>query len=221
MFSMARRLTKKAFMALIGIGLVLVAIATYGLIHFLVLKYTGSSAPGDGVVISSGVPSERTLTVGDDYSVPDDRPRRLIINTIGVDSYIQRIGITESGAMAAPNNILLTGWYVHGVVPGEPGLAVINGHEGGSYSDGVFKRLRELKQDDQVAVEMGDRSLRLFSVERVDSFPVGDAAVALFNDDQSIERELRLITCEGRYDLTKGTFDQRTIVVARSLEETQ
>lgn len=215
---MARRLSKKQFGIVVGIGVVLVAFALFGLVQYLVLRYTGSNSPGEVVVTSSGLPSERAVEVDDTYTVPDDRPRRILISSIGVDAYIQRVGITDGGAMAAPNNIFFGGWYVHGVVPGEPGLAVINGHEGGSYSDGVFTRLHELKKGDRVSVEMGDRSLRVFIVERVESIDVAAAATALLDDDPAIERELRLVTCGGSYNASLGTFDRRIIVTTQYID---
>jgi hypothetical protein len=36
----------------------------------------------------------------------------------------------------------------------------------------------------------------------------------LFADDPAIERELRIITCDGNFDDSSQTYDQRLVVVA-------
>lgn len=61
---------------------------------------------------------------------------------------------------------------------------------------------------------MGDLSWRQFKVISTSTYPVEDAAAALFKDDPSVSHELHLITCDGAFDDNTQTYDKRTIVVA-------
>lgn len=165
--------------------------------------------------VTTDKPSEKNPgAVTDEYKVPADQPRAIAINSLGIEAYVQRVGIDINKNMVAPNNIYFAGWYVGSVAPGEKGVSIINGHDGGRYADGVFKHLVNVKSDDIITVQMGDNSWREFVVRSVDTYPVEASARALFADDSHIDRELHLITCDGVFDDRTQTYDRRLIVTA-------
>ena len=207
---------RKILIILISIvGAACLTIAALGFIDYLKTTQTGDETPSSITVVEDGLPSERPVDMNAPYTVPDDQPRTIKIPKLGVDAYVQPVGILPNKLMATPTNIYFTGWYVHGVAPGEPGLSIINGHEGGRYVSGVFKRINELAPGDTFSVQMGDLSWRNFVVTAVNSYAVADAATPLFARDSSVESELHLITCGGTFDDKNQTYDQRVIVSAR------
>ncbi len=163
-------------------------------------------------------PSEKHPgAVKDEYTVPVSQPRAIAIPKLGIDAYVQPVGVDEKNQMVAPNNIHFTAWYTGSVAPGEAGLSIINGHAGGRYEQGVFRFITKLTKNDVFKVQMGDKSWREFSVTATGSYSTSQATKELFRDDPAIEQELHLITCDGKFDDAAQTYEKRFIVVARAL----
>lgn len=163
-------------------------------------------------------PSEKHPgAVKNEYSVPVDQPRAIAIPKIGIEAYVQPVGVDEKNQMVAPDNIHFTAWYTGSVAPGETGLSIINGHAGGRYEEGVFRSITKLTKNDIFRVQMGDKSWREFKVVTTGSYPTNEATKALFKDDSTIEQELHLITCDGKFDDTAQTYEKRFIVVAQAV----
>lgn len=161
-------------------------------------------------------PDERKPNMQADYIVPADHPRRIIIDSLGVDGFVQRVGLTKEHAVGVPNNIHIAGWFIDSVTPGQPGLSIIDGHVGGVYtSDAIFKRLSELSVGATFRIEFGDLSIKEFAVVETKTLPEERAAEALFFKEPSIAAQLNLITCGGRYDTKRETYEERVIVVSR------
>jgi sortase (surface protein transpeptidase) len=96
--------------------------------------------------------SESQLTAS--KLIKDERqgivPTRLKIPAINVDAPINPAGLTEDGDMAVPNDIISTGWFERGYMPGEPGNSVIAGHVDGKNGPAVFYDIGKLKNGDEV-----------------------------------------------------------------------
>lgn len=197
------------------IGVAAIMFAALGLYDYYHVTHSGSSIPNQTTVTDDETVSEKPVTVNDSYQVPAHQPRVINIPSLNVNAYVQRVGVTKDMAMATPNNINFTGWYVNNPSPGEVGVSIINGHAGGRYTDGVFKHLNQLKQGDAIKIQMGDLSWRDFSVVSVGVYPVAEATKGLYKDDPSIDKELHLITCDGKFDDKTQTYDKRAIVVAK------
>lgn len=150
-----------------------------------------------------------------EYDVAPDQPRSILIDSINVAGLIQKVGLNKDNAITAPSNINFAGWYTGSVKPGELGLSIIDGHVSGIYSDGVFKNLLKLKNGDNFEIEYGDKSTRKFEVVEVSILPEKDSATFLLTKIKTIERQLNLITCGGKFDKTTQTFADRVIVVSR------
>jgi sortase (surface protein transpeptidase) len=84
-------------------------------------------------------------------------PARIRIPSIGVDAFVQDVGIGKSGNMAVPTNYDDVGWYRYGPAPGEKGSAVIDGHvDNGFGLPAVFSRLSELEAGDDIYIDTED-----------------------------------------------------------------
>lgn len=210
----------KHFIPLVVVGIVgvgLITFALFGAIDYLKRTQTGITTPSAFQIVKDtpDISEKKPAPVTNSYTVPANQSRAITIPSLQVRAYVQRVGIASNGAMATPNNIYFTGWYVNSVEPGDSGVSIINGHAGGRYTDGVFRNLSNVKQNDEVLVQMGDLSWRKFVVVSVNTYPVDDAATALFKDDTSIDKELHLITCDGVFNDSAQSYNERTIVVAK------
>ena len=69
--------------------------------------------------------------------------RRLLLQVISIDAYLQNVGVDQNNQIAVPNNIHIAGWFVDSVRPGENGLSVIDGHvDGRVANEGVLRTLK-------------------------------------------------------------------------------
>lgn len=190
--------------------------ASFGLWDYL--RHTGDekSTPGTEIISATiDKPSEKNPgKVTEDYKVPNDQPRVIDIPSLGVNAYVQRVGIDQHNTMVAPTSIFFAGWYVGSVPPGEKGVSIIDGHSTGQYEDGIFRHLTNLVKGDTIRIEMGDSSWREFIVNSTNTYSVEESSKALFIDEPSIDRELHLITCDGIFDKNTQTYDKRLIVTA-------
>ena len=162
-------------------------------------------------------PNEATVSSNDFANVPADQPKEILIPSISVDGYIQKIGVDNNSQMAVPNNIHLAGWYVNSVKPGESGLSIIDGHVLGRYNDAIFKDLINLTPGNTFSIIYGDNSEKLFAVKEVKLLPVSDTAVYLNTKDQNIISQLNLITCGGNFDRNSQTYDKRVVVKSEGI----
>lgn len=204
-----------------GIGVLLIIAGSVGMhLYFKdrqdVMKPV-TIIPTKTVVLSTDKPIEAPVSSNDFIKVPADQPREIIIPSISVDGYIQKVGIDQNNQMAVPNNIHLAGWYVNSVKPGEPGLSIIDGHVLGRYNDAIFKDLINLTPGDTFSIVYGDNSEKLFVVKEVKLLPVNDTAVYLNTKDLNINSQLNLITCGGNFDRNSQTYDKRVVVKSEGI----
>lgn len=151
------------------------------------------------------------------YAVAAHLPRRIELPSVGTSGCIQRVGVTEDNHIAVPTNIHLAGWYTGSVVPGEPGVSIIDGHVLGRYDDAIFAKLGELKPGSKVRVQFGDKSWKEFEVVSVDSYSVKQASKEQYKALPDVKKQLTLITCGGNYDANSESYDERVIVRSKLL----
>lgn len=142
-------------------------------------------------------------------------PLRLQVPAIGVDTPVVRLGLAADGTVEVPAITAhdRAGWYEHGPTPGQTGPAVMLGHVTvGSYGDGVFRHLAQLRAGDRVVVRLEDAKAAEFTV-----FATRTVAKAAFPTQEvygNVDRpELRLITCGGARD-GDGGYQDNVIVFA-------
>jgi LPXTG-site transpeptidase (sortase) family protein len=161
-------------------------------------------------------PSEANKEV---YAVPAGEPRRIIIDEVGVNGYIQKVGLDKTNTITVPDNIHYVGWYVNGIRPGDAGVSLIAGHVTGRYTNSaVFSRLVDAKKGTRLKVEFGDYSTKTFEV--VDAVTLSEAETSNFmlKKDPSITAQLNLITCVGTFNRTTGKYPNRLVVVSKLVE---
>ncbi len=147
--------------------------------------------------------------------LPPSRPANLAIDIIGVSSGLMDLGLEADGTVSVPSGDAdaPAGWYTGSPTPGELGSSVILGHVNSTQTGiGVFYRLHELADTDQVSVTRENGTVAEFQVYRVDTYdkPSFPTAEVYGNADRA---ELRLITCGG-FDPSTGEFNQNTVAYA-------
>lgn len=182
-----------------------------------VAKATPTPVPG--VSVSTTTPDEVKPQKGSYPALPTgSEPENIAIPSVGIDHFIQRVSVDQTGAIAVPTNIHLAGWFTNSVTPGDKGLSIIDGHVDGRVADGIFKHLAEVKTGDKIVITEADGVVRNFSVMSVQTVATADAGNLLFSQDPSVVSQLNLITCGGTFDATQKQYDKRVIVSAKLVE---
>ncbi len=145
-------------------------------------------------------------------------PSRLQIPAINVDAPVNATGLLDNGEMDVPNDIVSTGWFGNGYMPGEPGNSVIAGHVDGKNGPAVFYDIGKLNIGDEVLVTGDEGQELIFIVERVEVYPFDDSPIReIFGF--STGSHLNLITCTGEYN-KEGSFYEDRLVVYTTLKTT-
>lgn len=144
-------------------------------------------------------------------------PVKIAVPRLKVNAPVEEEGLAKDGTVETPSldDPGTTGWYKYGPTPGQKGPAVILGHiDTAKTGPAVFFKLKSLKKGDKVTVTRKDGSQADFAVQRMrdvskQKFPskevYGDIPYA----------GLRLITCGGAFDRSKGSYVDNTIVFAK------
>ena len=147
--------------------------------------------------------------------VPDNYPVFLIIPSISTRAHVQYVGVTSKGTMAVPNNFTDVAWYKDGVVPGDTGTAVIDGHlDDGLGLPAVFWSLSKLNLGDEIDVVTKDNKKIVFVVTKVNLYHTDDPNAGLEIFSQSNKPTIRLITCDGVWLKDQKTYNERLVVSA-------
>jgi LPXTG-site transpeptidase (sortase) family protein len=202
--------------ARVTVALVTVALVAVGVA--VAMDVSGTPAAVFTFPGSAGAPGRESLAsqtaspAGSEVSGP---PARVRIPAIGVDAPLAALHLDSSGALQAPTDFQVPGWYADGTVPGEAGPAVIAGHVDSRSGPAVFFRLGELRAGDRVEVQRGGQWIvfEVFSTTRVpkDAFPTEQVY------GPTPDPQLRLITCGGPFDAAAGSYRDNVIVYAVAL----
>jgi hypothetical protein len=189
--------------ALLPLVLVLLA-AALGAVALLV---PGSAPPVDAATGAGPVvPAARAPAAG-------VVPVRVQVPAVGVDSGLVDLGLDAAGALEAPSDSALAGWYARGPVPGDVGPAVLVGHVDSRLGPAVFFRLRELAAGDEVVVDRSDGTRARFVVDRVEQHPK-DAFPTDAVYGPTADAQLRLVTCGGGFDRSARSYEDNVVVFA-------
>ncbi len=194
--------------AIVITGLAIVAVGS-GLTSYFM---STSPEKADVVTTSPAVETERASPP----SSVVQAPARMVIEKIGVAAAVHPVGLTEDGAMDAPKNDKDIGWYEKSAKMGEKKLSILlDGHYGTHSAPAVFYRLSELAADDVIDLYGHDGSKKTFVVTAIEVLPLEkvDMAKALYPSRPETET-LTIITCDGRYDSGRQTYDDRTVLYA-------
>lgn len=207
MAKLARIISSKKSVALIGLALVVAVVALWG------TKTSHEEPITPAITHSTNKPIE-VAPQKDTYKWVggSDDPKYIDLPTISAEGFIQKAGIDQNNQIAVPNNIYMAAWFNKSSQPGKPGLSIIDGHVNGRVNDGIFKKLTSLKVGDTYAVELGNGSIKKFKVIKLDTVDTADAVNVLFSQDPTVVSQLNLITCTGTFDAPTHSYNKRLIV---------
>ena len=140
-------------------------------------------------------------------------PMKIHIPAIAASAPVDPLGLNPDGTLEVPTDFNRAGWYTGRPPPGAIGPAIIVAHVDSKAGPAVFKRLRDLKPGDEVIVTRADRSLVIFTVDRVESHPKKKFPTnAVY--DPTPGATLRLVTCGGSFDRRAGHYRDNVIAFA-------
>jgi LPXTG-site transpeptidase (sortase) family protein len=172
----------------------------------------------DGVIIhSTSTPDEEKPGPNFKWQGKPNDPKQIIIPGIGVEAFVQKVGVDQNNEVAVPSNLHTVGWFVDTVRPGEKGLSLIDGHVTGRQNDGVFKDLNKLKRGDKFKVLLGGGKAVNYEVISSKSAKTKESLSIMFSQNPKITSQLNLVTCSGKYDKKTKTYDERLTVSAKQL----
>ena len=163
----------------------------------------GAILAGPGVVPSV---DHRTAYV---IQIPTARLRAAIVG----------IGLAPDGALGAPDNPDVVGWWEDGVKPGQLGNVLLDGHV--DYTDvaeqvglGVAWALREVQIGDPILIRDHERE-QTYLYRVTETVLVGaTSADGLRYLKSTVEPMLTLVTCEGSFDRAAFAYAERRVVRA-------
>jgi LPXTG-site transpeptidase (sortase) family protein len=190
------------------LALALAACLILGAIVFVGANEALSPRAGESAAQATAPPPADALTP---VSGRIDSGSRLVIPSIAVDAPVVVVGTLPNGEMATPSNGYDVGWSDFSTPPGQPGNTVMNGHVDYDIGPAVFYRLRELRPDDEVRVELSSGETVVYRVTQTESYPRQSAPL----DEILAETEedtITLITCDGAFDPSVRLYDHRLVV---------
>ena len=180
------------------------------------LALTRHSVPGArpaALTATLPAPTGRIVAASPSDDRPVAAPVSLEIPAIAVSTKLIRLGLTAAGALQVPASTSVAGWYTGSSRPGAIGPAVIAGHIDSHVAPGVFYRLDELHAGDRVYVRRADGTLVVFRVTSVRTYAkTGFPTQAVYGPTP--DAELRLITCGGVFDASRGSYLSNVVAYA-------
>lgn len=149
---------------------------------------------------------------------------RLNAPKLGVNHYIEIVGIVNNEMQAPDDGVYAVGWFPEYGLPGAGGNVVMTAHETWNHQQGPFYGLHNATLGDDVEVKMSDGRTLVYKVisnkrYTVDNIPMGD--VIWPNIRPKGEEWLTMLTCGGRIVYGANGFGEyldRDVVVARRVK---
>lgn len=96
--------------------------------------------------------------------MPPSEPAEISISKIGAGSSLVPVGLNPDETVEVPpvDRPMPAGWYRLARTPGEAGPAVVLGHVVGHNQPGIFFRLTELVEGDEIVVSRKDGTTAKF-----------------------------------------------------------
>lgn len=173
---------------------------------------TASHAPVPAVTAKATAPAPAGPVVMDASD-----PLRVQVDSIGVDSDLMELGLTDEGALEVPTTAFPAGWFTGGPTPGELGPAVIAGHIDWVTGPGVFLKLGQVEAGDEVRITRTDGTVAVFRTVEVSQYPKDAFPTALVYGDID-HAGLRLISCGGAFNSSTGHYEDNIVVFAELVD---
>lgn len=146
--------------------------------------------------------------------LPGIVPQRLRIPSVGINAFVEQVGLDSQNRMDVPRNIWNVAWFKLGAKPGERGNAVIDGHVDGPNTAAVFWTMRNLQIGGKIYVQDAKGQEKVFEVFDTGVYPYDQAPLdRIFGP--SNDAQLNLITCTGTFDHATDNYDKRFVAYAR------
>lgn len=175
---------------------------------------SAAPAPQTPAPASSGPPSPSGPPPPPTRQPKTSGPINIEIPTIGVDAYVVDLGLDDSRRMEVPTHFPDAGWWTGSAEPGEVGPSVIVGHVASRRGKGVFYRLSELAEGDQVLIERVDGPTARYVVQWSATYAKDRFPTNLVYGPTD-EPTLRLVTCAGTFDRRTGHYVDNHVVYLR------
>lgn len=146
------------------------------------------------------------------------KPVAIRIPAIQVSSRdVTSVGLTVARQLAVPplSKVGELGWYKYSAVPGDsgPGPSIVVAHVDQKGQLGLFAKLIQLQEGDQVELDRSDGQTAVFQVTQRESFPKASLPSSIYYND-SPDPGLRLITCGGTFNKATHSYVDQEIVFA-------
>ncbi|CAM3568112.1 class F sortase [Occultella aeris] len=148
--------------------------------------------------------------------VPVVAPARIQMPALDIDMPVTAVGIAPDGQMEIPEDALVAGWYRFGPSAGAgSGAAVIAAHAGSYVTPvGPFHGLGDAAPGDAITVTLADGTAVQYQVESVERL-AKDVIDLRPYFERAGDHRLVLITCGGRWDAERQSYDDNFVVTAR------
>ncbi len=149
--------------------------------------------------------------------LPGILPRRLRIPSVGINAYVEHVGLDNQNRMDVPRSMWNVAWYKLGVEPGQRGNAVMDGHVDGPNTAAVFWTLRDIQVGGKIFIQDDKGVEKIFEVYDIGTYPYDQAPLdRIFGS--SNDAQLNLITCTGTFDHQTANYDKRFVAYARLVQ---
>ncbi len=129
------------------------------------------------------------------------------------------VGIASDNSIEVRPSATEGGWYKFGASPGDPGNAIISGHNSLKGKKGTFSVLKVLNPGDRIAIEFENGEFRFFEVMQRDTYKLKQFPAEMLETDG--ESRMTLITCLGDWDQSIKTSASRVVAVCKELPGTR
>ncbi|MET9805094.1 class F sortase [Streptomyces halstedii] len=195
-------------------------IAVFAAVAGLLLVPLTGCGTADAPEASAGTPSHTRSSSPPQSSHSQESPKapaptQVTVPSLGIDSTLMRLGLNEDGSVEVPpaEKGMTAGWYAGGAVPGEPGPAVLIGHNDTRFGKAVFHDLHKIAEGAEITVVDGAGTAKHFTVTGKETVAKGSFPTKKVYGATG-DRALRLITCDGEFD-TDGHPVDNLIVYAK------
>lgn len=172
------------------------------------------SAPTSTRAVSAGT-TTRPAVVGP--LLRRSLPVLLDVPRIGVrHARLVQLGLAKDGSIQVPpvGAHSPAGWFRGSPTPGQLGASVILGHvDSVAAGPAIFYRLGALRPGDTVTITRADHTAAVFRVSSVRKYAKSNfPTLRVFGDTD--HAALRLITCGGRFNPAKASYEDNIVVFA-------
>lgn len=170
---------------------------------------TASAAP------TSKTPAGGPAVVG--QVLPRSVPVRLDVPRLGIrGARLVTLGLAKDRSIEVPSVGANSpaGWFDGSPTPGQLGPSVILGHvDSAAAGPAIFYKLSTLRPGDIATVTRADHTVAVFQVDSVEEYAKASfPTMQVFgNTDHAA---LRLITCGGKFDPAKASYESNIVVYA-------